>query len=132
MKENSIFFILQSRVIIDTIEYIFIGDEECDIEIYDEVGAALSELYREPQIVVYEINTNNSMEDEWHEVQKLRAVLPDFISLVVFNEEVEQLKEKAVTRAKPIKLVKKDSFFLDNLFNEISTEIKKQTVHYQM
>ena len=92
----------------------------------------MPEVYREPQIVVYESNTTISNDENKHAIKKLRSVLPDYISLVVFSEEIGPLKEWISTGNKTIRIVEQDNFFLDNLFGVISAELKNQSVYYHM
>lgn len=132
MKENNIFFILNSKVIINTIEYIFIGNEKSKIEIFRDLSSALPKLFSEPQVVVYEFNTEITKDENWFAIKKLRSVLPDYITLIVFSEEIEEIKEVVASEIKTIKVVEQDSFFLDNLFSVISTVLENQTVYYQM
>ncbi len=134
MKENNIFFILHSKVILNTIEYVFIGDEEADIELFSDVSSAMPELVKEPRIVVYEIDKEKGRDDNLHVIRKLRSTLPDYISLIVFGKEetIVGIEDELSSEMKPVKTVLQDNFFLDNLFNTISKEQKGHTVLYQM
>ncbi|MFW5656644.1 MAG: hypothetical protein ACOC3T_03390 [Bacteroidota bacterium] len=124
-KMNKVVFAVESKVIRDTLEYVFIGKEKYQLRLLPGLTQGIPFVGASVSLLVCECPNldQEKMQGLFAKLNSLRKQLDKNIPLILFSENPDVLKGKIDSTNGNVRLVTLDHFFLDNLFHVMQEEL---------